>query len=204
MTNQITQHNSNLFVELTNVEPHVFFTGSLEDQPMIESHRWRYINEQVVTTVIGDGMEMRATIESLMCDADRKTVMIHRNGNRLDYTRENLTFMVRASKQNTIVRSGDAALVLLPNAQTATIDLEDINKVRPYYFRFWYDKGRQRGIIYAHLHDSSGNTVRRTLARCVLNLNPKDSRTIVHLNGDTFDCRKSNLRIGGNTLGVTS
>jgi hypothetical protein len=71
----------------------------------------------------------------------------------------------------------------------AVIDLED--KERIFQYRWFNNNG------YASRYERVGNKRQwYYLHREILGCKLGDGLTVDHINGDTFDCRKSNLRIG--------
>lgn len=192
MNNTITETPQYLIVSVHNTYDPTYFTASLQDRDMIESHRWRYINTEMLTTTY-IRYECSISLESMILNSGRHLRIAHRNNIPLDYRRENLSFSA-LGKVNVILEQKNYATVCLPNAQIATIDLDDIPKVQPYFFRALYNRTTKRMMIQSHYMNDDGHSRQKSLERVVLQVAPTDGRHIIHKNGDDTDCRKSNLK----------
>ena len=87
------------------------------------------------------------------------------------------------------------AEVLLSQNQVAVIDDDQVLKVGRFkWFAQWY-KNTQSFYAGRGVKDSNGKTSMSLMHREILGLMPGDKRIVDHINGNTLDNRRSNLRI---------
>jgi hypothetical protein len=74
------------------------------------------------------------------------------------------------------------------------IDDEDYDKIKGYpWWAITHAKLNHTELVYFSYN--AGTQGRPLLHRYVLGLKPRDGKIVDHINGNTLDCRKSNLRI---------
>lgn len=77
----------------------------------------------------------------------------------------------------------------------AILDAEDWPRIRQQYGGGWFCNDNGKGQLYArreHL-DPEGQKKKITLQRAIMN--PKPEERIRAINGDSLDCRRTNLRV---------
>jgi hypothetical protein len=93
-----------------------------------------------------------------------------------------------------LIDRGDGTLgVVLSDGNVAIVDAEVRDIVEPYN---WSSRAAD-GIVYAMRRSKAEGTV--YLHRWLLALTPDDDVEVDHINSDTLDCRRSNLRIATRT-----
>lgn len=188
MKSDVVVSGSLLFLKTHGKDVHTL-SCSLQDYELVTSHRFRWALNRAVTTTIENGKEVVTTLDSLLMGMPRSVSVVHRNDNPTDYTRENLS-LVGGSKTNTIITQGDLSYLVLPNAETVMIDTDSIPLIQSYTFSIVIQ--RQQALIQAVYRDN-GLERKVQLPRLILGLSPHDRRSVRFLNGDLFDCRRSNL-----------
>lgn len=106
--------------------------------------------------------------------------------------------LTRERKQNEIVINNDYAIIKIQNNQKGKldcfIDIEDIEKVKNYYWNIRYDKRHPNSTMYVESHKRlNGKNVRIHLHRLITNC--PDKYVVDHINGNGLDNRKNNLRV---------
>lgn len=183
-----------LYTTVYSGETPIIFKTSECDVDTIKSHYWHYIrNATIATLVVENSREVPATVESIIFNSFRKLVLYKRNLDNFDFTRANMSFIQSATKVNTILYEKNYAILCMENAQVAFIDLEDVDKLRPYYFRVC-DYKSQNVILSQYITENGGKS-RLNLSRLILGMKLTDSRRVSYKDGDIFNCRKSNLKI---------
>jgi hypothetical protein len=85
----------------------------------------------------------------------------------------------------------DYAIGTLPSGDEFIIDAEDIERVS----QFWWYKKPDQNYVICDLH-KNGKLLRRIrLHRFLMNVLDEDRVVVDHINRNSFDCRKSNMRI---------
>lgn len=103
---------------------------------------------------------------------------------------------MRKRKQNQFIINNDYAVMIIKSKTfgefKTLIDVEDIEKIKNYCWGIRYDKRHPK-----HYVETTINNKRVHLHRFLLDLNETFTleRTVDHINGDSLDNRKSNLRI---------
>lgn len=157
----------------------------------MEGHHWRYCYGSAFTVV---GTEM-VSLDSLILNLSPLAVVKKRNKNPHDYTRTNLSLSRQTSRQPSRIEvNGDVAYLILRDAQTVILDAEDVSRVEMYS----WSTNIVRGIPHIVTVTNEGRKMR--LPRLILSIHPKNNASLVHINGDPFDCRKSNLQFSGSRL----
>jgi hypothetical protein len=87
-----------------------------------------------------------------------------------------------------------AVEVKLPSGEIAVISEQDKDRVSSHK---WYVAKKNNGkkYIYAFTQNSEGKKTFLYLHRLILALQPSDGMIADHINGDTFDNRRENLRV---------
>jgi hypothetical protein len=164
-------------------------TASVEDAQVIGAKRWRHVDGRIVTTEQGETYEWSITLDSLLLGVDRQATVHKRDGNPLNFARENLIL----GSGNDYVGQGDMTYLVLPDAQTALIDTEDVEYTQPH--KWAGIKRRGQFIVETNMYE--GGTRRRVrLGHFLLGLDDQRNKVLTHLNGDTLDFRKQNLVLG--------
>ena len=189
--NRLLTDGQRMFIEITNVIPVAYVTASQSDQEMIAEYRWRLINDKLVTTVPSGSVEVRTTLDSMLFSMSRTQTLPHTNNNIFDYSRENLRLSPSKGKNQILINTG-SALLLLPNAQTAIIDPWDVAKVEPYNWSCKVLRGQPTVMTKYSL---GGRLHSVQLSRLLLDIQPNDARVVTHKNGDVYDYRRSNLNL---------
>lgn len=181
-----------LYIALTNVPVPVYATASIEDLPVLANHRWRYINEQVVTTVLTDaGYEAPIAIQNVLLGKKRDAVTGLRNGLYLDARRSNLIGFKSTGKPNRITINRDVATIHTADG-TVTIDAADVPLVKNYQ---WSLVTNGKLMIRAQAKTPKGRTTMIQLPRLLLGAT-SPTKAVTYLNGDRTDCRRANLVLG--------
>lgn len=168
-----------------------WFTASVEDLPTIRQHRWRVVNNAAVTVKPAATEVIR--LDVLLMGASGSTYIHHINGQVDDYSRSNLS-LTKSRRSNTIIHKGTTSFLVLPCKTTVYLDSEDVDRVRPYVWSAQFPKDREVYIRTNYRENGKRHTL--TLTKFVLGLHNKDNGSVIDfLNGDRFDCRKSNLAI---------
>lgn len=83
--------------------------------------------------------------------------------------------------------------ISLTRGKIALIDDEDFERIAP--LKWYATNPRNKG--WRAQHDAGGrkSRVRLSMARLIMGINPGDPRVIDHINHDTLDNRKVNLRV---------
>lgn len=101
------------------------------------------------------------------------------------------TKISKRRKNSEIIVNGDLAYIQLTQGQQAVIDAEDVDATRS---RKWYATWNVDKHAYYATSTLNGKTI--YLHRIVMGVLDHDRSIIVdHINGNTLDCRKSNLRL---------
>lgn len=89
---------------------------------------------------------------------------------------------------------GDYAEVIMPCGTVIMVDIEDLPLVRKYRWRMWkVNKSIHKYYVKCMMPDSDGHLHIHQLHREIAGSHPGDLTD--HINGDTLDYRRSNLRI---------
>ena len=103
---------------------------------------------------------------------------------------------IKFHKENEFLINDDYAIMVIQSKTfgefKTLIDIEDIEKIKGYCWGIRYDKRHPKHYVETHI-----NNKRVHLHRFLLDLNETFTRerTVDHINGDSLDNRKSNLRI---------
>ena len=84
----------------------------------------------------------------------------------------------------------DYVIVYDSNNNYFYIDLDDLDKIREYYWYIFSHKKSERYVV-----SNTKNRKRIRLHRFILNLSEDNTKVIDHINHNTLDNRKNNLRI---------
>lgn len=99
-------------------------------------------------------------------------------------------------KRNTIVINNDYAEIIIKTRKQGIkkvkIDIEDIEKIKDFTW-CWIDSGTNRNAIY--IQSTSCNVYNKRIKLHRLIMNCPDDKVIDHINRDTLDNRKSNLKV---------
>ena len=87
--------------------------------------------------------------------------------------------------------TGSSAVGTLPSGDQFIIDVEDIPRVSK---RHWYKKADQNYIL-SDTKENGRLISRMRLHRFLMGLEDDDERIVDHINRNSMDCRKSNMRI---------
>lgn len=177
------------YIELNNVTPSRFLSCSREDVDTLTQYRWRYIDGQPVTTKLHNDLEVRHTIDSILYNVDRLTLLTRRDKNVLNCQRDNVS-MSPSRKQNVFVEHAEVTYLLLPNAQTVLIDTESVPLVSSY---LWYALSHRGNVSIMAKYLTDGAVRRVQLPRLLLGLSLQDNRPVRFRNNDRFDCRMINM-----------
>lgn len=100
----------------------------------------------------------------------------------------------RPKKLNNIVLQENYAIIKIKNKLYGNfdclIDIEDIEKIKNFYWNIRYDKRHPKCLPYVESHPIGK---RLHLHRCIMNC--PDNMVIDHINGNNLDNRKQNLKI---------
>lgn len=163
-------------------------TCSLMDAERLQQYRWRYINGRVVTTDTDtDGIEKIRTMGSVIFNLPFNDDVYFQSENNFDYTRENISLSRGEVKRNTYIIQDNMAYMVI-QGQTVFVDRDMIPHIQHLRWTIANIKGVSRVVTY-YYHNNK--RVRKTLARYVLG---EEDGSIAHINGDTYDCRRSNLK----------
>lgn len=135
-------------------------------------------------SIDGDGRTVY--MHRLIMAAPKGKIVAHRNSDTLDNRRENL----RVGGDQAIHVSGDIAEIELSKGLFALVDPVDIPLVAQYQ---WYAFPNRMGGYYAALRTKESGTL--YMHRLIMDA-PK-GKVVDHLNHDTLDNRRVNLRVGG-------
>lgn len=179
------------YVELRNTEVPTYLTASVSDKQIVESHRWRYVHNKAVTVIPQDNTYVTATLDSLLLGVSRKMTVHHQDGNPLNYQRTNLKFF-NSKTVNQYIADGDTTYLLIRNAHTVFIDTDQRSRVEAYTWSIRNYKGKPTVVA-----DYKADGIRHTLqlARLLMGIELKDSRSVVTRDGDYLNCRLSNLTL---------
>lgn len=87
----------------------------------------------------------------------------------------------------------DAAEMMVAHDVWAVIDAEDVARVAPFTWNLTRPNGRRSGYVSRRERREDGSNAYVTLHRYLLGASAKDH--VDHINGDTLDNRKANLRL---------
>lgn len=192
--NPIAISGSLCFIELPNVNPHLYATGSIEDLSILALNRWRWRKTgEVVTTTLEDGLEKSITIGSVVLCKSRYERILHKNKNPLDARRENLKTTEKALPNVWEVGQKDAYLYLAKGL-VVTVDAVDVPRLKLHNWFPVKTKGGEWVIRAMTGHDKEKPIL---LPRIILRIAADDRRPVLYRNGDRFDMRKDNLVIKG-------
>lgn len=182
--NRLHDSGSITYIELNNVLPHSFATCSTADVEEVAKHRWRLIDGQAVTTVMGCGHEVSVSLPHIITGRHRKQHIGYRDHNRLNATRENIKFP--SAKCASVV--SQSTLVIGNNKYTIDSTLS------PFVAQYNWNVSK-KGSPYAFSRDGRRDSYQRIeLWRYITGV-PKDTRSTVHfVNGDRKDYRRNNLQ----------
>jgi HNH endonuclease len=104
-------------------------------------------------------------------------------------------------KGATVTPSLEYRRIPLTQGQFALVDLEDWPRLSGYrWFAHWMNRP---GSFYAHTHPTelpNGRNITFSMHRIIMGLERGDTRMVDHINHDTLDNRKQNLRVVTNAL----
>lgn len=191
-----------LHIVLPNAYPTpVTFVANASDAELLAPHRWRLIQDKVVTVVTGsDGGYLTCSAANIILRQPRTVSIENVNGDPLDLRRVNLSKPSVRSTQvpSTITAHGQVAHIHLKDGLVAIVDREDLPHVSGFS---WIVVGKEREqgerlYVQALVRPEDGS--RKTtvlLQRHVLRL-PVGDRTKIHFaDGDRLNFRKANLLV---------
>lgn len=107
------------------------------------------------------------------------------------------TLCYGTKKKNEILYGKDYAIILIEsvavfnnNPMACQVDLEDVEELSKYYWRLKYDKRHPDLTGYVETRRRGKRIFMHRLL-----MNPTNGQVVDHINGNTFDNRKKNLRI---------
>jgi hypothetical protein len=187
------------YIELTNTTSSLYLTASLGDVDSLAEHRWRWIRGTAATVIEEAGQYVSTTLDSILLGVERDVSVYHRDGNPLNYQRENLTFFNSKHRNQylTNTKSSKLTYLLVHPATTILVDSDCKNLIHPYTWSVRTTRGKQ--IVQAD-YKKDGKRRHVQLARLILGLNEMDRRPVRYKNGDTLDCRRKNLELDKETV----
>jgi hypothetical protein len=86
-----------------------------------------------------------------------------------------------------------AKVIVLPDGSSCRVDQEDHDRFAGHR---WQKSTNGSGKFYVHRSETvDGKTVKHYLHREILGLKRRDGKLVDHVNGDTLDCTRENLRV---------
>lgn len=169
----------------------VVVTGSVGDIDIWNSHRWRLVNDEVVTTVHNGEYEVPISAGNVLLGLSKSAHVVRRTQNPYDYRREVFT-LTPTNRNNSILTKGDVSYLVTTDGKTVRLDTADVEKVRNYV---WTTHTNNTSTSIYTRTTISGTTKRLQLARLILGLPLGSHVRVRHRNGDVYDVRRENLEI---------
>lgn len=187
----ITVDQEQIRIECTNTLPATVVTASIADYEEIAKHRWRWIADRCVTTIMEDCIEVVCPLPNLLLSLPRKAPVKYLNNDGHDCRRENIETPRPSTNPTPFTINGDVAYLHLGEGFSVVIDADKIPLVKPYK---WSAVGKPRrfGAQLAIRTTVNGTTL--TLQRLLLDLKTPKAR-FRHKDGNRLDCRMSNLEV---------
>ncbi|MDQ1146060.1 hypothetical protein QE429_002887 [Bacillus sp. SORGH_AS 510] len=169
---------------------------------LISSYTWvcdkkSDINDYVIYTKIYEGGTSRKiSLRKMILGYDKDKTAYFVNGNRLDFRLENIKLYSDKMTNDYYIEEQVAHIFIkISNEETYTvtmIDEEDLEKVMQLGYTWHYYQGNGEPYIVNTIVEEDGKRKRVYLHR-IVNDCPED-KVVDHINHDTLDNRKSNLR----------
>lgn len=153
----------------------------------LESHRWRYVGNRVVTVTPAHEVIGCANI---LLAAHRDVKVYYRDRNTSNLQRYNLTYR-QTVRANDFQIQGDTALLLI-GEYTVYCDTADVPKLQEHS---WQVTRKRNGFFISASVRLPHGIRQIRMSRYLLGLDHQDTRYIIFKNGDVLDHRKDNLRI---------
>lgn len=166
-------------------------TGSQCDSDIWEQHRWRFINNQCVTTQHNGTYEVAINAANVLFNVPKSVQVIRKSQNPYDYQRASLT-LTPTTRSNTWIPQGDLTYMITTDGKTVILDTEDVSKINGYV---WSTSATHGSLSIYTRATVNGETKRFTLYRLLLGIPHHSRTTVTYINGDVCDLRKQNLQL---------
>jgi hypothetical protein len=203
----ITEHNTSLMVLSKRNGEKIEVKIDTEDIEKMKEFTWisewhNDINNYLINTVIygGDKQRKKLTLQNFLLENASTKIVTFINGNRLDFRRSNLVLGDIKNKYEII---GDFTEIYLNRnnglIEKTLIDTEDLEKLRKYGYTWNYYIGKHAAsspyVVGNNVYWESGKRISEKIYLHRIIMDCPDDKVIDHINHDTLDNRKSNLRI---------
>lgn len=166
-----------------------------EDHEWLNQLSWhiRIKNNQICAmhSQINNGKVKKIRMHRLIVKAEVGDIVVHKNGNCLDNRKENLHLIIKEkrtidSNENEELKQN--GIILLTKGYRAVVDIEDYDNINQYVWCVSNDTTHKK--VYARRVENK----KYILMHRVI-LNASEGMVVDHINGDTLDNKRSNLRI---------
>jgi hypothetical protein len=200
------QNNSSMILSKRNGEK-IEVKIDTEDIDRMKEFTWisewhNDISNYLINTVIygGDKQRKKLTLQNFLLENKSAKIVTFINENRLDFRRSNLVLGDIKNKYEII---GDYTEIYLNRKngviEKTLLDTEDLEKVREYGYTWHYYIGNHAAsspyVVGNNVFWESGTRICERIYLHRIIMDCPDDKEVDHINHDTLDNRKSNLRI---------
>jgi hypothetical protein len=199
--NTITLDNGYALIDVrNNVYKPVYASCSLDDLSTVEQYRWVARGDLgPFTTIREGGIDYPIHMANVLLNLDRKDKPRFMTTNVYDCRRENFFIKIKQPMQQIAVNSfsfvDDYAVMhgYMKKDRFVILDLEDVERVRPYYWTIVNDSGKWR--VNWQKWENGKYISTTNLLTLLMNWKHtgRGRNRVKFKNGDTRDYRKSNI-----------